>query len=103
MLNKHGKKVMEISLDTAGKISGKLLDRLENEYGIEVVVIEEEKAPTITDLAEKMTLELVNHAVKLEEVFDENFDNKVKHRVPKKIGSPCKAKYNKIRGKRYGR
>ncbi len=97
----NGKKIMEVSLDTAGKISAKLRDRLENEYGIKVVVIEEEKVSTITDLAENMTLELVNHAVKLEEVFD--LDDKVKHRVPKKIGTPCKAKYNKIRGKRYGR
>ena len=100
---KQGKKIIEVSVDASGKISGTLRDKLESEYGIEVVVIEEEKVPTIADLAENMTLELANKAVKLEEVFDDNWNNKVNHRAPKKIGQPCKAKLKNIRGKRYGR
>ena len=100
---KNGKKIIEVSVDAMGRISGTLRNKLKEEHGVEVVVIEEEKVPTIADLAETMTLELVDRAVKLEEVFDDNWNNKVNHRAPKKIGQPCKAKLKNIRGKRYGR
>ncbi len=100
---KNGKKIIEVSVDAMGRISGTLRNKLKEEHGVEVVVIEEEKVPTIADLAETMTLELVDRAVKLEEVFDDNWNSKVNHRAPKKIGQPCKAKLKNIRGKRYGR
>lgn len=100
-MTEKNKKVIIVSKKTNEKISEALREKLEAE-GVEVVV-EYEPNELVENLEKIVELPIVNRA-ELPDLFLENMNQKsLKKYVPNKIGRENKAKFVKIKGKRYGR
>ena len=100
-MTEQAKKVIIISKKTNDQMSEALREKLEA-MGVEVEI--KHKAPEVLALAKDMNLEMAAEAHKITKLLDEEIEIKInKKHVPKKLGNVSKAKYKKIRGKRYGR
>lgn len=75
--------------------------------GIEIMI--RESAPTIVEIAEDITLEMMVETHKVSNFLEEDKKKQdensrfVAKYAPRTIGKPSKAKVNYIKGKRYGR
>lgn len=105
-MSEDGKKVIKVSQEVSAKLPKRLVLALS---GMGVILEVRETAPTILELGEALILETAVETEKISNFFEEDKrqqDEKSKlvgKYVPRKIGKPCRAKINNIKGKRYGR
>lgn len=105
-MSEDNKKVIKVSQEISERIPKKLILALS---AMGVVLEVEESYQTIQEIGEQLILKTAVETEKISNFFEEDKrqqDEKSKlvgKYAPRKIGEPCKAKVDKIKGKRYGR